>query len=157
MNASTLRVGQRLDGCLLVGVEYFTRLCEVVNMFVGIGLKGLEEGKRCVYEEHALPPACRHRGRERGGGREGEKGVEGGKVAVSVVGRVGRVSAGTTAFPWGQLSTGARAHLFTSPEYMLIRYYLSLSLSSPPTLSRCRRRFIIKYFLDDHVAASTFI
>ena len=62
-------------------------------------------------------------------GGEGEKGVEGGKVAVSVVGRVGRVSAGTTAFPWGQLSTGARARLFTSPEYMLIRYYLSLSLS----------------------------
>lgn len=65
MNASTLRVERRWDGCLLVGVEYFTRLCEVVNMFVGIGLKGLEEGRRGVYEEHALPPACRHRGRER--------------------------------------------------------------------------------------------
>ena len=65
MDASTLRVEQGWDGGLLVGVEYFTRLCEVVNMFVGIGVKGLEEGRRGVYEEHALPPACRHRGRER--------------------------------------------------------------------------------------------
>jgi len=44
-------------------------------MFVGIGLKGLEEGRRGVYEEHALPPACWHRGRERGeGSKRGRKG-----------------------------------------------------------------------------------
>src|ERR1700761_1152800 len=102
-NASALRVEQRWDGCLLVGVEYFTGLCKVINMFVGIGLKGLEEGRRGVYEEHALPPACRHRGQDREEGREGEKGVEG----ESVLGRVGRVSAGaipSLAFPSGQLS-----------------------------------------------------
>lgn len=61
-------------------------------MFFRIGLKGLEEGRGCVYEEHALPPACRHRGRERGGGQEGEKGVEGGKVAVRAL------SVGSDAF-----------------------------------------------------------
>jgi len=59
-NASVLKVEERGDGCLLVGVEYFTRLCEVVNMLVGIGFKGLEEGGRGFYEEHALSPACRH-------------------------------------------------------------------------------------------------
>lgn len=75
MNASTLRVVRRWYGCLLVGVEYFTGLCEVVDMFVGIGLEGLEEGRRGVYEEHTLPPACRHSGRERcGDGEGGRKG-----------------------------------------------------------------------------------
>jgi hypothetical protein len=43
-------------------------------MFVGIGLKGLEEGRRGVYEEHALPPACRHRGQDREGNGKGRKG-----------------------------------------------------------------------------------
>lgn len=59
-NASALKVEEWRDGRLLVGVEYFTSLCEVVNMFVGIGFKGLEEGGRGFYEEHALSPACWH-------------------------------------------------------------------------------------------------
>ena len=69
-------------------------------MFVGIGFKGLQEGGRGVYEEHTLPPACRHRG------RDGEKGGEGGKgwgerkwLYASWVGRFGRVSAGAIPFP----------------------------------------------------------
>lgn len=86
-----MKVEQGRDRNLLVGVEYFTRLCKVVDMFIGIGFKGLEEGRGCFYEEHTLSPACWHRGRDgEDGGWEGEKGVEGKKVAVCVVWGGGR-------------------------------------------------------------------
>jgi len=91
-------------------------------MFVRIGFKGLEEGRRGVYEEHALPPACRHRGRDREGRWEGEKGVEGERV----LGRVGRVSAGaipSLSLPFeATLHRRARQSLHSSRMYTQILY-----------------------------------
>ena len=70
-------------------------------MFVGIGFKGLEEGGRGFYEEHALSPACRHCGRDRERGWKGEKGWrEREWLYESWVGRFGRVSAGAVPIPF---------------------------------------------------------
>jgi hypothetical protein len=80
-------------------------------MFVRIGFKGLEEGGRGVDEEHALPPACWHRGRDGEKGWEGEKGVGGKKVAVCVLGGSVRTRfcwCRPIPFPSGQLDPGAR-------------------------------------------------
>jgi hypothetical protein len=119
-------------------------------MFVGIGLKGLEEGRRGVYEEHALPPACRHREQDREGGWERGKGVEG----ESVLSRVGRVSAGAIPFPSGQLPTGARACLFTAS---ITLNYSTTPIHTPSSPARRLRHrgLIIKYFLDHRIAAPT--
>ena len=107
-------------------------------------------------------------GREEGDG-EGEKGVEGGKVAVRVLhGRVGRVSAGAIALLSRRgNSTQAREQAI----YMLhkkLRY--SHTFSSTHSLRFVDRRglchrllkvasrgLIIKYFLDNRIAASRFV
>ena len=120
-------------------------------MFVGIGLKGLEEGRRGVYEEHALPPACRHGGRDREGGWRGKRG--GGRKSVG---------SGRTRFCWcDSLPFGAT--LQTRGEY--VGSHLSfktiitvlVTLSSAATLRfahrRRRRTLIVKYFLDNRIAA----
>jgi len=93
-------------------------------------------------------------------------------VIKSVVGQVRRVSAGAIAFPCKQLATGARApRLFTSPKYILhckIRYYHTLSCPATLRFADGRgfclrllevgsRGLIIKYSLNDGVAASKFI
>ncbi len=96
-------------------------------MFVGIGVESLEEGRRGVYEEHALPPACWHRGREgerEEGGEKGRKGVEGGKVAVRALGgRVGRVPS---------LSTQARDHV---SSHLVIEHSLDRGIAAPTVSS----------------------
>jgi hypothetical protein len=76
-------------------------------MFVGIGFEGLEEGGRGFYEEHALPPACRHGGQDRERDGKGRKGwrERSGRMCLGW-GRFGRVSAG--AIP-GQLARPRRA------------------------------------------------
>ena len=123
-------------------------------MFVGIGLKGLEEGRRGVYEEHALPPACRHGGQDREGGWEGGKGVEGERVLGS----------GRTRFCWcDSLPFGAtlqaRGEYVGSTSLVFITIITVLvSLSSAATLrfahGRRRRSLIVKYFLDNRIAAT---
>lgn len=64
-------------------------------------------------------------------GREGEKGVEGGKVAVRVL------SVGSDAFLLVRLPSDARACLFTSPKYILHFKYATdiLSHVSLPSVS----------------------
>jgi hypothetical protein len=152
-NASTLRVEGRWDGRLLVGVEYFTGLCEVINMFVGIGLKGLEEGRRGVYEEHALPPACRHGGQDREGGGRGGKGWKEKECSV------GSDAFLLVRFPSlrGNSPGARRVRRFTSHIFTTIITVL-LSLSSTATLrfvhGRRWRSLIVKYFLDNRIAAT---
>jgi len=96
------------------------------------------------------------------GGRDGEKGVEveGGKVAVSVVGRVERVSAGAIAFPWGGNSPQARdkvsSHLQNTSYTTTTTTLPSLSPSAGSAIIVARRDLVIKYFLDNGVAASRF-
>ena len=126
-------------------------------MSIGIGFKGLEEGRRGVYEEHALPPACRHRGRDREGKGEGEKRVEGERV----LGRVGRVSAGaipSLSLPFGAtLDRRASQSLHISLSYVhsntVIPPYTVLSATTLRVADGSNRGLIIKYFLDNRITA----
>jgi hypothetical protein len=65
-------------------------------------------------------------GGERGRGRE--------SGCKSVVGRVGRVSAGATAFPCKQLSTQAREHV---SSHLKNTFYSSNTLLTYSLMSRC--------------------
>ena len=95
--------------------------------------------------------------------REGGKGVEGGKVAVGVLhGRVGRVSAGAIAL----LSLRGNSTQAREQGNIHVNYTTHLPLPLPfldnrgpchRLLEVASRGLIIKYFLDNCIAASTFI